>query len=293
MGALRRKMPITHWTMLIGALAIAGIPPLAGFFSKDEILANAFAGAPGTALTPASLAVPGGLGHWTLFACGVAVSGMTAFYMTRLMMKTFHGQPRYGQETAEHVHESPSSMLIPLGILAFGSVVAGFVGSLPGAWESRFEHFLGNTVEWRTATTRLELSLSTELTLMAISVAVAVIGLGYAFSAYGKSKTGDLMRPEQRTGWLWWMLENKWFVDEFYNDFLVYPIRRLSRWLWRVMDLRIVDGVVTGTTGLVRGLASAFAGWQSGYVRNYALTMFIGVILVALVCLVGLTMAGR
>jgi NADH-quinone oxidoreductase subunit L len=297
MGALASKIPTTWRTMWIGTIAIAGVPLAAGFFSKDEILANAFAAEPGTWLTPAALAVEGGKGHWMLYVVGVLVAAMTAFYMTRLMMKTFYGAPRYDEETAAHIHESPPAMTIPLWILAVGSAIGGFVGGfapLGDRWPPWFERFLGQTVEWRTPALALEMPASTEWTLVIIASVVAVGGVAYAYSAYRKSKTGELLRPEQKTiGSLWWWLDNKWLVDEFYDDFLVQPIRRLSRWLWRVMDLRIVDGVVNGTTGLLRGLANAFAGWQSGYVRNYALTMFIGVVLVALVCLVGLKVAGR
>ena len=122
MGGLQKKLPVTYATMFIGTVAIAGIPPLAGFFSKDEILANAYAGAN-----------VNGLGHPLLWGGGILVAALTAFYMTRMMAKTFMGTPRYSEETAKHIHESPAPMIIPLFILAGLSIVGGFVGGFAPA----------------------------------------------------------------------------------------------------------------------------------------------------------------
>jgi NADH-quinone oxidoreductase subunit L len=266
--------------MWIGTLAIAGIPPLAGFFSKDEILTNAFAGPD-----------QGGMGHWSLFAIGWLIAGMTAFYMTRMMMKTFYGQPRYDEETGKHIHESPQVMLVPLYVLALLSIVGGFIGGFaPLHIASPFEKFLGKTVEWREAAGQaLHIENSLEWGLVIASVVVAVIGMGWAFSAYSKLRDGEKVPPEKKQpGSLWYFLYNKWGVDEIYDRVFVDPGRRFSQKLWRVVDLRIVDGMVNGLAASIAGLGNSLKNWQSGYVRNYALSMLLGVIVVIVGCLIGL-----
>jgi NADH-quinone oxidoreductase subunit L len=282
MGGLKDKIKVTYLMMLIGTLAIAGIPLLSGFFSKDEILLNAFAGPK-----------ENGLGHWSLFAVGAVVSFMTAFYMGRLLLKTFHGEPRYDAETAKHIHESPPVMTVPLMILAALSILGGYMNATAFKMPAFFEHYLGSTVEWRTESQRLNVH-SIEMVLLGVSVAVAVFGLGVAWSKYANSRDGaPLPLDNPKPGSLSERLQNKWYVDEYYDEFLVGPGRRFAHRLWRVVDLRIVDGMVNGIAGSVGFFGNLLKNWQSGYVRNYALSMLLGVVLVIVGCLIGLRIGMR
>ncbi|MBC8142488.1 MAG: NADH-quinone oxidoreductase subunit L, partial [Armatimonadetes bacterium] len=182
MGGLWKKIPVTAWTMLIGTVAIAGIPPLAGFFSKDEILANAY----------------GSMGSPLLFVTGLIVAGMTAFYMVRMMMKTFAGTPRYSEAVASHLHESPATMTVPLLVLAVLSVVGGWVGGFaPLGIASSFEKFLGESVEWG-GEEAAHLSVTTEWILVAASVGIAVAGCFVAFNSYRKARNGQILEGEER-----------------------------------------------------------------------------------------------
>ena len=283
MGGLKPKLSKTYWAMFIGTWAISGIPIAAGFFSKDEILANAYAGAG-----------MGGLGHPALFWTGAFVAGLTAFYMTRLMMKTFHGAPRYSDEEAKHIRESPAVMWVPLYLLAIPSLFAGFLGGFKLLHiPSSFEKFLESVVAWRKPDQALAIPEGTETLLVVSSVAVAVIGVVVAWRAYAGSKSGELLSPEQKTQWWYNLSYNKFYVDEFYDQWIVQPGTRLARWLWRVADLRVVDGSVNGLTGIVGSLSRLFGEWQSGYARNYALMMLVGVVMVVIGCLVGVKASGH
>ena len=277
MGGLAKKLPITYFTMFIGTLAISGIPGLAGFFSKDEILVNAFGGKGGGAL---------------LWAGGLVASAMTAFYMWRMMAKTFSGEFRGTEEQAHHLHESPLSMTAPLGILAVLSVLGGYLNpaalkaigvSLPDTFGS----FLGENVEWRTQTSALEVGHSTELMLVAASGLVAILVSLWAWSAYKKAKSGALLTEKQRESGWYQLVYNKWRIDELYDDVFVRPGRQLATWLWRVADLRGVDGLVQGVGNGITGLSNVLSRAQNGYVRSYALTMLVGVVIVVLTSLLG------
>ncbi|WP_395142605.1 NADH-quinone oxidoreductase subunit L [Armatimonas sp.] len=277
MGGLTKKLPITYVTMFIGTLAISGIPGLAGFFSKDEILVNAFAGKGGSPL---------------LWAGGLIASAMTAFYMWRMMAKTFSGEFRGTDEQAHHLHESPISMTAPLGILAVLSVLGGYLNpaalkaigvSLPDTFGS----FLGENVEWRTQTNALEVGHSTELMLVVASGLVAILVSLWAWSAYKKAKSGALLTEKQRQSAWYQLVYNKWRIDELYDDVFVRPGRQLATWLWRVADLRGVDGLVQGVGNGITGLSNVLSRAQNGYVRSYALTMLLGVVIVVLTSLLG------
>lgn len=279
MGGLKAKLPTTHLTMLIGSLAIAGIPGLAGFFSKDEILANAYAGPN-----------EGGLGSPLLYIVGVLTSGLTAFYMFRMMTKVFYTPARYDAETAKHIHESPMTMLLPLYVLAFLSVFGGYIGGfaplhLPGS----FEPFLGATVEREG---QVKLPQTMEFILVAVSSLAGIGGALLGWNLYKKARNAEIPAEARDAGW-WRKLEDKYGVDEVYDRNIVAPGTRLSRWLWRTGDTRIVDGVVNGVGRGVSGLANWFKDWQSGYVRNYALSMLVGVVLVILGALIGLRSGPR
>jgi len=288
MGDLSKKLRITCATMWIGTLAIAGIPPLAGFFSKDEILANAYA--------DASM---GGLGdsNHLLFWFGWVVAGLTAFYMTRLMWKTFYGKPRYDNETARHIHESPPVMWIPLVALAIPSVFVGWLGGMKLLHiESAFEKFLEPNIHWRKADTLLSIPENAEIFIVSLSVIASIAGIAYAWLRYRNAKNGELLAPEKKvsgSGSLWDLSYNKFYVDEFYDAAIVRPGRKFANWLWRTADARMVDGTVNGVSGIIASLSRMLAGWQSGYARNYALTMLLGVVIVVIGCLFGLRMVGR
>ncbi len=232
MGGLRRKLPYTYWTFLIGTLAITGVPGLAGFFSKDEILWQAFAGAHGNPV---------------LWGVGWIVAGMTAFYMFRLFFMTFHGTCRAGEEVREHVHESPPSMWIPLVLLAAGSIVAGYVW-MPG--------FLGGSQilpKWLASsvvTAHAEGAESLEIGLVLASVGIALIGILLAGIFY-------VARPELpgrlAAGWsrVYRTLLNKYWVDELYERLFVRGTKRLAALaFW--FDSRIVDGIVNGAGWTLR-----------------------------------------
>lgn len=277
MGGLAGKLKITYLTMFIGTLAISGIPGLAGFFSKDEILLNAFGGVGGGPL---------------LWVGGFLTSAMTAFYMWRMMAKTFLGTFRGTDEQEHHLHESPVSMTAPLAVLAVLSVLGGFLNpaalkplhvSLP----DNFGHFLGENVEWRTDANALHVSESTELMLLLASGLMAIGVSLFAWNRYKKAKNGELLTEKQRESGLYQLVLNKWGVDELYNALFVQPGRQLATWLWRVADLRGVDGIVQAISNGFTGLSNLLARFQSGYVRSYALTMLVGVVLVILTSLLG------
>jgi NADH-quinone oxidoreductase subunit L len=261
--------------MFVGTLAISGIPGLAGFFSKDEILLNAFGGVGGGPL---------------LWAGGLLVSAMTAFYMWRMMAKTFMGEFRGTEEQAHHLHESPVSMTVPLIVLAGLSALGGFLNpaalkplgvSLPDT----FGHFLGENVEWRTEANALH--VSSELMLLIASAAVAVVVSFLAWSRVKGAKNGELLTEKQRESGVYQLVYDKWRVDELYNDLFVHRGKLLANWLWRVIDLRGIDGLVQGVSNGFAGLSNLLARFQSGYVRSYALTMLVGVVLVILTSLLG------
>ena len=241
MGGLKNKIPITHWTMFIGSVAIAGIPCFAGFFSKDQILWQAYS-------SP--------LGSTALWAVGLATAAMTAFYMWRLMNMTFYGQSHVAPEVARHIHESPFAMTGPLSILAFGSIVAGWLGTpqfwnLPAAFRS-FESWLAPMFESPLVKAAGEATHDTSLewTLMGASVLVAVIGIYVARVLY-HDKTQIPDRIEAKVPLLYKVLYHKWYVDEIY-DFLFVDACKGSGLALGAFDSDVVDGAVNGVGWLTR-----------------------------------------
>jgi NADH-quinone oxidoreductase subunit L len=297
-------MPTTHWTMLVGCIAIAGIPPLAGFFSKDEILFSAYR--------------IQGYGQ-IVWAVGIVAAALTAFYMFRLYFMTFAGEFRGTEEQAHHLHESPASMTVPLMVLAAGSVVTGFLG-LPKVWGGSFlEGFLEPSFEtskealaeaFRNA---LEGS-SLELSLMAGSVVVALGGIGVAVLLY-RERSELPARIARTFSWLYETLLHKYYVDELYDRVFVRGLTlglgntffATDRYVfdggggevkagggvngvaWAVRDVFArgsglfdrfgVDGLVNLVALILDNLSYAFRALQDGLVQNYALFMLIGFIL--------------
>jgi NADH-quinone oxidoreductase subunit L len=264
MGGLKNALPITYWTFLIGSLAIAGVPGLAGFFSKDEILFRTFAG-----------------GHTLLWTVGVITSLLTAIYMFRLVFLTFHGTRHQapgtghlapGTEHHEHaLHDAPPAMAIALIVLAIGSVVAGYVGL--GA---RFEHFLEPSFAPEAAPAAVDEGL--EVTLMVVSSVVAVVGIGIAAFFFLRNRSAAASMADRFSG-LRRVLMNKYYVDEIYDATIVQPIRIVSEdALWKRVDVKLIDGAVNGVGETVGGLAQLLRRIQNGSVRMYAASVFVGVV---------------
>ena len=276
MGGLGRRLPLTYRTFLVATLALAGIPPLAGFFSKDAILVGVFAA------------------HQTvLFGLGLLTAGLTAFYMFRLVSLTFAGDFRGTPEQAAHVHEAPPSMTIPLVILAFLSAVAGFLG-LPevfGESANRIAAFLAPIFP-RIGLASDEppahaLSPATEWLLIGASVAVAVIGILVARNWYVKRRGEPAARVAASFPALYRLVAEKFRIDELYGVLFVRPFTWLARVLWKVVDVLIIDGVLNAGAFLVELVGDVLRFLQTGNVRNYALTFLIGIVALLLIVLAG------
>lgn len=257
MGGLGKKMRITQITFLVGCVAIAGIPPFAGFFSKDEILAKAFEYNP----------------VFYYLALGAAL--MTAFYMFRLYFLTFSGKFRGTHEQEHHVHESPAAMTFPLIVLAILAAVSGFVG-LPEVFSEHhaLNEFLGAAVHNMGG--MHPLTHSTELMLMGLSVGLVIVMIAFA---YVRTKKPDF---QPNTG-LAKVLENKWYVDELYDAAVVNPLLKFSGFLDRVIERKGIDGGVNGIGKMVRWGADRMRLLQNGQVGAYLFTMVIGIVLIFVV----------
>ncbi len=271
MGGLRHELPLTYWTFVIGALAIAGVPGLAGFFSKDEILYRTFAG-----------------GHTLLWAVGMLTSLLTAVYMFRLVFLAFHGERAHAAPRAEtlhdahgHLHDAPPAMALALIVLAVGSVAAGYVG-LPHALggSNRIEQFLAPSFTVGAEEHAVEASESLELGLMGVSSLVALGGIGIAVFFFLRNRDAA-DRMAARFGAVHRLLSNKYYVDEIYDTTIVQPIRILSEeGLWKRVDVRGIDGAVNGVAETVGGLGDLLRRLQTGSVRAYAASLLAGVVLV-------------
>ena len=278
MGGLRTRIPITFWTMSAGVFAIAGIPPFAGFFSKDEILYQTFA-----STNPL---------HIILWLVGLVTAGMTSFYMFRLWFKTFFGESRSepsedgAHGNAHGIHESPWVMLFPLVVLAILSVIGGWVG-VPAAMfgHNEIERFLDPVFSSGAASAGAATGRGLELTLAAISVLTAALGYYFAYLFYYK-KPGTAAELASRSRPVYVTLENKYWVDEFYANFLVTPLLMFTR---GILELVVERGVVNGS-GRAAGMATRGFAWAtrsqiSGNIRSYAGWLAIGAaaVLIAMV----------
>jgi NADH-quinone oxidoreductase subunit L len=262
MGGLRKKIPVTFWTMSMGVFAIAGLPPLAAFFSKDEILFDVFN-------SPNPLAK-------LLWAVGLLTAGLTSFYMFRLWFKTFFGAPRFDEHHV-HVHESPLSMTLPLGVLAVLSIVGGWVG-IPAALGGRnvLEHFLDPVFANTTAPVAEASSNALELTLAGVSVLTALLGLFVACLWYVR-KPGTAASLAKKYAPLYSLLDHKYWVDEIYSAVIVTPLLILSRILLNgLIDAGVLQGTVSGLAAVTEGGGSLARRIQSGNIRSYAGWLAIG-----------------
>jgi NADH-quinone oxidoreductase subunit L len=316
MGGLKRDLPITYWTFLIGAIAIAGVPGLAGFFSKDEILGRTYE-----------------TGHTTLWVIGVLTALLTATYMFRLVFLAFHGQRRlaavggahpeeeepaahaahghgHGHGGGGHLHDAPPAMAFALIVLAVGSVFAGYVG-VPAALggSNRIEHYLAPSFEARAenlsgervapgfspapsepaANEPAEHSAAggdahgeglSEAALMGVSILVALAGIGIAWYFFISSPSAaDSIASSAAP--VHTLLLNKYYVDEAYDAAIVQPVVNISRGgLWKIVDAEVIDGAVNGTGSFVNASATALRRLQTGSVRVYAASLMVGVVLV-------------
>ena len=261
MGGLRKYLPATYVTFLIATLAISGVPLLSGFFSKDQILSAAF------------FSPHGGNLLWLL---GIVTTAMTAFYMFRLFFLTFTGRCRASEEAQHHIHESPHSMTVPLMILAFLSVIGGYIG-LPHAMGG-VNAMAGYLQPVFSDLPHLpEPSLGIEYLLMVTSAVVAFLGISVAYFFYIRSpETAEKLKKN----FLYTLLLNKYYVDEIYQALIVSPIVSGSRWVWERFDLGIIDGAVNGSARLVEKLARWGRQLQTGYVRQYAMAILAGVVVI-------------
>ncbi len=269
MGGLRAGLPVTSWTFTVGALAIAGIIPFAGFFSKDAILY--------AAMTPPR----GGL----LFClAGAAGALMTAFYMFRLVFKVFHGRCSLSLEQQQRLHESPRSMLVPLQALAVLSLVGGWVGLplVPGA--NAFGDFLAPSLGGPGAEHH---EVVFELVMMGVSLAIAFLGIYLAYNFYFLRHAGGAACAERFPG-LYRLLVDKYYVDEAYDFLFVQPVKRASVWAWRAFEDGFIDAAVNGAGEVVQAAGGALRRLQTGYVKSYAVSMLVG----ALAILLYLTVRG-
>jgi NADH-quinone oxidoreductase subunit L len=271
MGGLWRRLPITYATFVTGGLALAAIFPLAGFWSKDEILASAYIKAvtdPGTSLT----ALTGASVFWVLYVVGLVVSLMTAFYTFRMIFMTFHGQPR-NAELHAGAHESPWVMTLPLVGLAAGALAVGAALGIPPE-EGVIHRFL----EPVTAVLHLEGAAEPSVLVLAIiSTAVAVAGIAFAYAAYqARVPLPSLARrvaPGAQT-----FLEKKWYMDHLGTGLTVAMTKAVALLSWG-FDAAVVDGIVNGVGRAVRAASGQLRRVQTGQLQNYALLMVIGIIL--------------
>lgn len=262
MGSLKKHLPITHITFLLGTLAIAGCPPFSGFFSKDEILASAFEH------------------NKLLWLIGVLGAAMTTFYMFRLYFLTFMGDFRGTKDQLHHLHESPKSMTVPLMILAVLSVIGGFVG-VPEALGGKhmLEEFLKPVFEESSFRIIHHLSHETEYMLMGVAVTVMAASLYYAFKVYVKDKTlpaaeGEELQPLHK------MVYKKYWIDELYDVVITQPLNFISSGLHKVIDNQLVDGIVNGVGIAVNWTSSKIRLLQTGNIGFYVFVMVISIVLI-------------
>jgi len=280
MGALRKKIPITHWTFLIAALSLSGIPLLAGFFSKDAILGESFI-----------------FGYWPVFAVGLIVAGMTGFYMFRLMGKTFYGKSHVDPEVEPKVHESPRSMTTPLLLLAIPTI---FLGIVIGSGLFLGEPFFGNSMiaDWlepifAPANEIMSLGhddyelIGVDGGLILASVAVAALGIAVGIWFFGffnlKARLDDVDAIAGRnrvTRFLYTASLNKWWFDDL-NHLVFYVLggKVANGVMW--FDVKVVDGIVNGIGSVTQGVGEGVRHIQTGRVQNYALGIAVGLIVIA------------
>ncbi|MEK6221185.1 MAG: NADH-quinone oxidoreductase subunit L [Chloroflexota bacterium] len=289
MGGLRKKLPWTYWTYLMGTLALSGIPLWAGFWSKDEILADAF---------QENITV-----YWML----TVAAFLTAFYMGRQIWLVFFGEPRH--HAAEVAKESPKTMTIPLAILAGLSILGGFMNWPFGENGHQFGHWLGYTLEHSTGLTPHVTVFNPTVAISSTLLAILAITLSWLIYGRNPLKAGEKDPLAKTFRAIFNGMHNKWYVDEFYELIIIRPYQALARFFaetldWKIwhdwfhekgirdnfkrltnflanpVDLGVIDGIANGLAKLTQGSASALSLLQTGFVRNYALSVFLGVVVI-------------
>ena len=261
MGGLRRKMPVTFWTMLLAGGALAALPPLAGFWSKDAILASAFVN-----------------GHLVLWAVGIVTAVLTAFYVTRALWMTFYGEPR-DHHLYDHAHESPSVMTLPLIALAVGTAALGVLIGFPPE-QGLIDAFLHPVFEGAGAAAHVP-EIATLVTLAAVSVAAGLVGILIGFSMYVRHRP-DPAAVSRAAGPFYRLLVSKYFVDELYDRRTVEAFRAAFGAMW-AFDIHVIDGVANRLGWLAVTSGSALRRAQTGVVGNYALTIVAGLLVILVV----------
>ena len=261
MGGLRSYLPTTYCTYLIAALAIAGAPFTAGFFSKDLILWQAYS-------SP--------LGSHELWLIAWVTAGMTALYMFRQFFMVFHGSCRADEHVKAHIHESPALMTMPLVILAMGSIFAGWLGTPEYLWGSRWDEWL-KPIFGAAAETHAG-SAGDEILLMQLTLAIVALAILLAYFSYGRE--GKLPRNLSSFAWgaPYRLFFNKYYVDELYDFVIVRPFTSCSRWLALVFDPGVIDGLVNGVAKGTRGFSLIWREIQTGNIQHYLIGFLIGIL---------------
>ncbi len=267
MGGIWKKIPITYAMMWIGSLALAGFPPFAGFYSKDVILEAAY------------------MSHSEFgkfaYVMGITAAFLTAFYSWRLLFLTFHGTTRADKHTFDHAHESPKTMLIPLFVLAIGSVFAGMIGSGLLHMVSAEDNFFKGVILLLGQRQDLLEEIHHAPLLVKISpMIVGVVAIALAYLFYVKctnlpQKLANSLKP------LYKLSLNKWYFDEIYEAALVRPTKKLGDVLWQFIDVKIIDGVPNTAAAFCKNMSAQVSKIQSGHIYTYALWMVLGLIVIA------------
>ena len=262
MGGLRKKIPITFWTMLVGALAMVGIIPFAGFWAKDEIIGAAFL-----------------KGYYLVWAVAMVTVLLTGIYVFRLIFMTFWGESRAEPEVQLHIHESPPVMTVPLIMLAIPAALLGlFVGLPPeGGWLHRFLEPVFFETEHEAFTW-----IGEGGALMGVSLITALIGIWIAHRLYVRD-TGAPARIAGRAPLLYRASLNKLYMDEVYEVAAIRSTIGLAGWLWTFFDVKVIDGAVNGVARLFGWFGDRLRPWQTGRVQNYALGIFAGLLALVIV----------
>jgi NADH-quinone oxidoreductase subunit L len=267
MGGLKKYMPTTHLTFLIGTIAISGIPPLAGFFSKDQIIAFAFEE------------------NMFVFVILSAASALTAFYMFRLYFLTFHGKFRGTHDQEHHLHESPKVMTIPLVVLAVLSIFGGLIGFPHALGHTiHFHHWLDHALEKTVVMPFLDMSLNVELVLMLLATVIAAASIFFAYNKYVTKgelalEDKDIKSSTHKT------LAAKYYFDEIYDALIRKPIDAASAFFAKVIEPTFIDGLVRSVSAIPTGLGNVAKLAQNGKLVMYVMAMIIGLILILITLL--------
>ena len=260
MGGLRRYLPTTYWTYLVAALAISGAPLSAGFFSKDQILWQAYASPNGST---------------QLWLLAWLTAGLTAFYMFRQLFMVFHGACRVAEPAKARIHESPAAMTVPLVLLALGSIFAGWLGTPDFMWGSVWDPWLQSVLGVQEAVD--DAAPGGELFLMALTLGIAALGFLLAFLLYGReSRVAERIAATTIYRWL----AHKYYVDEIYDCVFVRPFTACARWLAQIFDPGFIDGFVNGVASTIRAGSLSWRRIQSGDVQHYLFAFLAGTLLI-------------